>query len=112
MDFMTSPAVVYSSQLVDRKPLLEDRPRPVSAGRAFAPGSILSETNAPRRSSFRPYNRQMGFRFYRRIRLFPGLRLNLSKSGVSTSIGGRDHWLTLGRRDAQATVGQPGTGSL
>lgn len=31
----------------------------------------------------------MGLRFYRRIQLFPGLRLNLSSSGVSTSIGGR-----------------------
>jgi len=27
--------------------------------------------------------------FLRRFRIFPGLRLNLSKSGVSTSIGGR-----------------------
>ena len=52
----------------------------------------------------------MGFRFQRRIRLLPGVRLNLSKSGVSTSVGGRGAWLTLGRRGPRATVGLPGTG--
>lgn len=29
----------------------------------------------------------MGFRFRRSIKLAPGVRINLSKSGVSTSIG-------------------------
>jgi hypothetical protein len=52
----------------------------------------------------------MGFRFYRRIRLLPGVRLNVSKSGVSTSIGGRGAWLTFGKRGTRATVGLPGTG--
>jgi len=52
----------------------------------------------------------MGFRFRRRIRLLPGVRINLSKSGVSTSIGGRGAWLTFGRRGTRATVGLPGTG--
>ncbi len=52
----------------------------------------------------------MGFRFQRRIRLLPGVRINLSKSGVSTSIGGRGAWLTVGRRGTRATVGLPGTG--
>jgi Protein of unknown function (DUF4236) len=52
----------------------------------------------------------MGFRFSRRIRILPGLRLNLSKSGVSTSIGGRGAWLTFGKRGTRATVGLPGTG--
>lgn len=52
----------------------------------------------------------MGFRFSRRIRLIPGVRLNLSKSGVSTSIGGRGAWLTFGKRGTRATVGLPGTG--
>src|SRR5438132_4962830 len=31
--------------------------------------------------------RDMGLRFFRRIRIAPGVTLNLSKSGVSTSIG-------------------------
>ena len=31
------------------------------------------------------------FRFRRSIRVLPFLRLNVSKSGLSTSIGGRGH---------------------
>ena len=52
----------------------------------------------------------MGFRFHRTVRLFPGLRLNVSKSGVSASIGTRGAWLTFGRKGTRATVGLPGTG--
>ena len=52
----------------------------------------------------------MGFRFSRRISVLPGLRLNLSRSGVSTSIGGRGAWLTFGRKGPRATVGLPGSG--
>ena len=52
----------------------------------------------------------MGFRFSRRIRILPGLRLNLSKSGVSASVGRRGAWLTFGKRGTRATVGLPGTG--
>ena len=52
----------------------------------------------------------MGFRFSRKISIFKGLRLNLSKSGTSVSLGGRGAWLTIGKRGAQATVGIPGTG--
>jgi len=52
----------------------------------------------------------MGFRFRRTFRLIPDVRLNLSKSGVSTSIGTRGAWLTFGKRGTRATVGVPGTG--
>jgi hypothetical protein len=52
----------------------------------------------------------MGFRVHRSIRLLPGVRLNLSKSGVSASIGTRGAWLTFGKRGTRATVGIPGTG--
>ena len=52
----------------------------------------------------------MGFRFSRRISLFKGLRLNLSKSGTSVSVGGRGSWLTFGKKGTRATVGIPGTG--
>jgi len=52
----------------------------------------------------------MGFRFNRTVRLFPGLRLNVSKSGVSASIGTRGAWLTFGRKGTRTTVGLPGTG--
>ena len=52
----------------------------------------------------------MGFRFNRRISIFKGLRLNLSKSGPSVSVGGRGAWLTFGKKGTRATVGIPGTG--
>jgi hypothetical protein len=52
----------------------------------------------------------MPFRFQRRIRLLPNLRVNLSKSGVSASVGTRGAWLTFGRRGTRGTVGIPGTG--
>ena len=52
----------------------------------------------------------MSFRFHRTVRLFPGLRVNVSKSGVSASIGTRGAWLTFGRKGTRTTVGLPGTG--
>jgi len=52
----------------------------------------------------------MAFRFSRRISLFKGLRLNLSKSGTSVSVGGRGGWLTFGKKGTRATVSVPGTG--
>ena len=52
----------------------------------------------------------MGFRFRKSIKLFPGVRLNLSKSGVSTSIGRPGATINIGQRGTRATVGIPGTG--
>ena len=52
----------------------------------------------------------MGWRFYRRVSIIPGLRVNLSRSGPSLSIGGRGHWLTFGPRGRRVTVGWPGSG--
>lgn len=52
----------------------------------------------------------MSFRFWRRIRLAPGVTLNLSKSGGSLSFGPRGAKATLGPRGGRATVGIPGTG--
>jgi len=46
-------------------------------------------------------------RFQKRIRILPGVRLNLSKSGASFSFGGRG--LTYNSR-GKATIGLPGTG--
>jgi len=49
----------------------------------------------------------MGFRFRKSIKIAPGIRLNLSKSGVSTSIGVRGlTWNSRGR----TTVSIPGSG--
>jgi len=52
----------------------------------------------------------MGWRVFRRVRLGPGIRLNLSRSGPSLSVGGRGFSKTLGRRGVRTTVGIPGTG--
>lgn len=52
----------------------------------------------------------MPFRFRKTIKLGKGLKLNLSKSGVSTSIGGRGATVNLGKRGVRTTVGMPGTG--
>src|SRR5437867_7814390 len=52
----------------------------------------------------------MGFRFYRRVRLFPGVSVNLSRSGPSLSVGVRGAHVTVGKRGVTRTVGLPGTG--
>jgi len=52
----------------------------------------------------------MAFRFYRRVRLFPGVSVNLSRSGPSFSVGVRGAHVTVGRRGVTRTVGIPGTG--
>jgi hypothetical protein len=52
----------------------------------------------------------MGFRFYRRVRIAPGLSVNLSTSGPSLTLGVRGAHVTVGRRGVTKTVGLPGTG--
>ena len=52
----------------------------------------------------------MGFRFYRRVHLCPGLSMNLSKSGPSLTFGVRGAHLTVGRTGVRKTIGLPGTG--
>lgn len=52
----------------------------------------------------------MGLRFRRRLRIVPGLSLNLSKSGPSVSVGVRGAHVTYGARGRRTTVGLPGTG--
>ena len=52
----------------------------------------------------------MGLRFKKSIKIFPGVRINLSKSGVSTSIGGRGATINFSKRGTRATVGIPGSG--
>lgn len=52
----------------------------------------------------------MGFRFWRRIKIAPGVTVNLSKSGGSLSLGPRGAKFTVSRRGNRATVGIPGTG--
>jgi hypothetical protein len=52
----------------------------------------------------------MGFRFRRSVKLFPGLRLNFGKRGISASIGVRGAHVTYGPTGTRTTVGLPGTG--
>ena len=52
----------------------------------------------------------MGFRFYKRVSIVPGLRVNLSRSGPSLSIGHRGAWYTVGPRGRRVSAGLPGTG--
>lgn len=52
----------------------------------------------------------MGLRFRRTLRLLPGVRVNLSKSGASLSLGGRGATVNLSSRGVRRTVGLPGTG--
>ncbi len=52
----------------------------------------------------------MGFRLFRRVRIAPGLSLNIGKGGASLSAGIRGARVTLGARGARGTVGLPGTG--
>ena len=50
------------------------------------------------------------FRFYRRISIFPGLSVNVSKSGPSLTVGMRGAHVTVGGSGIRKTVGIPGTG--
>lgn len=52
----------------------------------------------------------MGLRFRRSVRLFPGVRLNFSGSGISASVGGRGATVNVGKRGVRSTVGIPGSG--
>lgn len=52
----------------------------------------------------------MSFRFRKTIKLFPGVKINLSKSGISTSIGVQGATVNIGKKGTRATVGLPGTG--
>ena len=53
----------------------------------------------------------MGLRFQRRIKILPGVRINLSKSGVGFSVGGRGAHIGITARGQRYTsVGLPGSG--
>jgi hypothetical protein len=55
--------------------------------------------------SSRPHWRSdMGFRSFKRVHLIPGLRVNLSRSGPSLSIGHRGAWFTIGPHGKRVTA--------
>ena len=50
------------------------------------------------------------FRFRKTISVLPGVKVNLSKTGVSTSLGGHGATLNVGHGKRNVTLGIPGTG--
>lgn len=52
----------------------------------------------------------MGFRFQKRIRIFKGLTLNLSKSGSSWTVGRPGVSVNIRGKKVTGNVGIPGTG--
>lgn len=52
----------------------------------------------------------MGLRFRQSFQLFPGVRLNLSKSGLSASFGVPGANVNVGSQGIRSTVGIPGSG--
>ncbi len=52
----------------------------------------------------------MGFRFFKRMNILPGVTLNLSKSGGSVSVGPRGAKFTVGPQGSRFSLGIPGSG--
>ncbi len=52
----------------------------------------------------------MGFRTRKSFSIAPGVKLNVSKTGFSTSVGTRGASVNFGRGRSGTTIGIPGTG--
>ena len=52
----------------------------------------------------------MSFRFQRRVKILPGVSLNVGKTGASVSVGPRGMRTTIGTRGVKHSLGIPGTG--
>jgi hypothetical protein len=52
----------------------------------------------------------MGFRFRKSVKIAPGVKINLSKSGCSLSLGGRGATVNISSRGVRSTYSIPGTG--
>jgi hypothetical protein len=53
----------------------------------------------------------MGWLLFRRsFRIIPGVRLNISKTGISTSVGTRGATVNIRGDSVRETIGVPGTG--
>ena len=53
----------------------------------------------------------MGWRFRKSVKVFPGVRVNLGRDGISSvSAGGRDARVSVGKRGVRQTVSLPGSG--
>lgn len=53
----------------------------------------------------------MGFRFRKSIKILPGVRVNIGKSGISSvTVGPRGNSITAGKSGVRQNIGLPGTG--
>ena len=52
----------------------------------------------------------MAFRFCKRVKLFPSVSVNLSKAGVTPSVGVPGATVNIGSGKTRTTVGLPGSG--
>jgi hypothetical protein len=52
----------------------------------------------------------MSIRFFKRVRIAPGIRVNLSRSTPSISFGKKGAWFTTSARGKRVTAGLPGSG--
>ena len=52
----------------------------------------------------------MALRFQKRFKIFPGLRINLSKTGISVTVGAGPLHVNLGKKGIMATASIPGSG--
>ena len=52
----------------------------------------------------------MGLRFHKAFSLIPGVKLNISKSGPSVSVGGHGMTENFSMKGERSTVGLPGSG--
>ena len=52
----------------------------------------------------------MGWRYRKRIKILPGIHINISKSGISTNVGVKGASVTFGPKGTYVNSGLPGTG--
>lgn len=52
----------------------------------------------------------MAIRFNKRLKIAPGVKLNISKSGISTTLGAKGASVNVGKKGAHLNAGLPGTG--
>ena len=52
----------------------------------------------------------MGWRYRKRIKILPGIHINISKSGISTNIGVKGANVSFGPKGTYVNTGFPGTG--
>ena len=52
----------------------------------------------------------MGWNYRKRIKIAPGVHINFSKRGISTTIGGRGASINIGKKGTYLNTGIPGTG--